>query len=221
MTKKERVLSAMRGEKTDKIPVSFWRHFAGAGTTLSNREVAQKHLDFYQATDLDFIKIMYDGCTAPFSLDIKTAAELRKIRPVKEDHPYVRDILERAKWVNELLSDQVDTWMNLFSPFMLIKKLGEKQLAALIDQDRYAVIDALTAVGETLSYTAEKLLTECGCKGIFVCFQGAESNGSMKRGKTTALSRSKRSLSAFRTSSASSFSSKSRTTFSNIPFWSC
>lgn len=174
MTKKERVLSAMRGEKTDKIPVSFWRHFAGAGTTLSNREVAQKHLDFYQATDLDFIKIMYDGFTAPFSLDIKTAAELRKIRPVKEDHPYVRDILERAKWVNELLSDQVDTWMNLFSPFMLIKKLGEKQLAALIDQDRYAVIDALTAVGETLSYTAEKLLTECGCKGIFVCFQGAE-----------------------------------------------
>ena len=108
MTKKERVLSAMRGEKTDKIPVSFWRHFAGAGTTLSNREVAQKHLDFYQATDLDFIKIMYDGFTAPFSLDIKTAAELRKIRPVKEDHPYVRDILGSTVTNTALREDYVD-----------------------------------------------------------------------------------------------------------------
>ncbi len=57
---------------------------------------------------------------------------------------------------------------------MLIKKLGEERLKAFIEEDRQAVIDALSATGETLAYTAEKLLTECGCKGIFACFQGAE-----------------------------------------------
>ncbi len=70
MTKKERVLSALKGERVDKIPVSFWRHFEGAGVSLTNKEVAQKHLDFYRATDLDFIKVMYDGFTAPFPLEM-------------------------------------------------------------------------------------------------------------------------------------------------------
>lgn len=174
MTKKERIVHAMKGEGVDKIPVSFWRHFEGAGTKLSNKEVARKHLEFYRATDLDFIKIMYDGFTAPFSLDMKTIVDLKTIHPVKDDHPYVQNILDRAKWVNELLGDEVFTWMNLFSPFMLIKKLGEERLKFFIKKDRQAVIDALSAVGETLAYTSEKLLTECGCKGVFACFQGAE-----------------------------------------------
>ena len=120
MTKKERVRRALAGQPVDKVPVSFWRHFAGADS-MSQKQVAQEHLKFYQQTDLDFIKIMSDGFTAPFDLDIKTLFDLRKIRPVGSEHPYVAGILERASYVNDLLGDKVDTWFNIFSPFMLLR----------------------------------------------------------------------------------------------------
>ena len=175
MTKKERVRRALAGQPVDKVPVSFWRHFAGADS-MSQKQVAQEHLKFYQQTDLDFIKIMSDGFTAPFDLDIKTPSDLRKIRPVGSEHPYVAGILERASYVNDLLGDKVDTWFNIFSPFMLLRKLGDDQLTFLLKEDRQAVIDALQAVGETLANMVQALLRDCGCTGVFACFQGAEYN---------------------------------------------
>ena len=176
MTKKQRVLAALEGREVDRVPVSFWRHIqndAGTGPALG-RESAEKHLSFFRATDLDFIKIMQDGFTAPFDLEsVKTVQDLRAVRPVGRKHPFVADYVERAKWVNDLLAEEVYTYCNIFSPYMLLRKLGDERLGALLQEDESAFTAALQAVGESLRLICELLLKECGCLGLFLCFQGA------------------------------------------------
>ena len=97
MNRKERVLAALRGEKTDRVPVSFWRHFRDeTGNPPMGRKSAQYHLDFFRETGVDFVKIMYDGFSAPFAFDkVETVTDL--VRAVasgpKEDY-----VLGRASY---------------------------------------------------------------------------------------------------------------------------
>lgn len=176
MNKKERVIAALEGRPVDRVPVSFWRHMrsdAGDGPALG-RECAEKHLAFYRSTDLDFIKIMQDGFNAPFDTHITSIQDLRRIRPADPDSSFVRDYIERAMWVNELIGGEVPTYCNLFSPFMLLRKIGDETLSELIRQDEKEVAAALDRISEGMCGIIESLLTTCGCFGLFVCFQGAE-----------------------------------------------
>ena len=59
MTKKERIQAAIRGEKPDKMPYSFWTHMPG--TDLDPEAIAQKTYEFYKKYDFDFIKTMNNG----------------------------------------------------------------------------------------------------------------------------------------------------------------
>ncbi|WP_256760593.1 uroporphyrinogen decarboxylase family protein [Cohnella sp. WQ 127256] len=178
MNRKERVLAALEGRPADRVPVSFWRHYdrasgngPGPAVGLENMEL---HESFFAETQLDFIKIMYDGIPLPFSDSICDLSDLRGIRPAGLGSEYARQIIERAQGVNERLRDEVYTYFNLFSPFSLLRRIGDEKLAEFILQDSEAVKDALSAIGEGLCRIEEELLTACGCLGVFLCFQGAE-----------------------------------------------
>ena len=57
MTKKERIQAAIRGEKPDKMPYSFWTHMPG--TDLDPEAISQKTYEFYKKYDFDFVTVMY------------------------------------------------------------------------------------------------------------------------------------------------------------------
>lgn len=178
MNKKERVLAALQGKSTDRVPVSFWRHFRDeTGKPPMGKESAQYHLEFYRETGLDFVKIMYDGFAAPFETQgIHTVPEL--VRAVKSGgkKAYIEGLTDRALWVNELLKDEVYTYFNVFSSFMLLRKIGDDTLEELLRRDKRSVLGALEELTQVLCEAEEKILTQCGCLGLFVCFQGAEEN---------------------------------------------
>ncbi len=176
MNRKERVLAALRGEPVDHVPVSFWRHFRDEnGRPPMGKESAQYHLKFYQETGMDFIKIMYDGFTAPFEFqNIRTVPDLVKAVADGPREKYSQDLYERAAWTSELLKDEVVTYFNLFSSFMLLRKIGDDVLAELLRQDKKSVLLALQEITSTLCRVEERILTQTGCLGLFVCFQGAE-----------------------------------------------
>jgi len=178
MNRKQRVLAALEGKPTDRVPVSFWRHYdrnggLGPGPAVG-RENIELHGKFYAETGMDFVKIMYDGIPLPFSGSIQDLADLKKIRPVGLDSEYAKAILERAVGVNERLKDETYTYFNLFSPFCLLRRIGDEKLAEFIRRDAAAVKDALTAIGEGLCRIEEELVASAGCLGVFLCFQGAE-----------------------------------------------
>ena len=96
MTKKERIQAAIRGEKPDKMPYSFWTHMPG--TDLDPEAISQKtyestknmtslrqdheqrhvrHRDF--GCTVDYSEIVKGGVAKVVSTPISCAADWRKL----------------------------------------------------------------------------------------------------------------------------------------------
>ena len=69
MNKRERVLAVLDKKPVDHIPASFWFHFIRPEDAVGEGCV-KAHLDYYRATDVDFIKIMSDGLGYPLKVTI-------------------------------------------------------------------------------------------------------------------------------------------------------
>lgn len=69
MTKKERVIASSKGEAPDHIPSGFSLHFPRAEKTTE--EDVKLHLDFFEKTDTDIIKIRNENLVPDFG-EIRT-----------------------------------------------------------------------------------------------------------------------------------------------------
>src|SRR5215471_17687701 len=58
MSKIERVKAVLQGDRTDRLPFSFWNHFGLE--KLPGEKHAEATLAFYRKYDLDLIKVMSD-----------------------------------------------------------------------------------------------------------------------------------------------------------------
>src|SRR6058998_1478579 len=63
MSKRERVQAALKGDPVDRVPISFWGHFASDPRT--GEEVAGACLAFQRRFDWDFVKMMPTGMFFP------------------------------------------------------------------------------------------------------------------------------------------------------------
>lgn len=94
MDKRTRVLTAMSGGEVDHVPAGFWFHFSGE--EAMGEACINAHLKYYKETDLDFVKIMCDGYFPwPIRENIRHAADWKKLEPLREDHPFIREQVQR------------------------------------------------------------------------------------------------------------------------------
>lgn len=172
MNKKERMLAALENRPTDRIPVTFWRHFTGDDTR--GAQCVQAHKEFYRSTDLDCIKVMHDGLIAPCSLDVSDAYDLRAYRPLGTRNPYIREYVDRCKGVVDAIGGEVYVYCNIFPAITLLRRIGDEKLMSLIETDRAAVLHAMDVMSEEIALLGRLVIEEAGCLGIFAAFQGAE-----------------------------------------------
>ena len=172
MTKKERLLAALKGEPVDRPPISFWRHFSGP--QAHGALCVEKHIEFYRKTDLDFIKVMHDGLTAPCSLDVHSLSDLKAYRPLGRKNAYITAFTERASRIVDAIGDEVYVYANVFSPLTLLRRIGDEKLRYYVYEDEKTVTYALDVLAEELSLLCSLLVKECGCLGVFAAFQGNE-----------------------------------------------
>ena len=55
MTRRERIRKTIQGERTDRPPMSFWRHFYDREG--SAKDLAEAMLEFQRKYDWDFMKV--------------------------------------------------------------------------------------------------------------------------------------------------------------------
>ncbi|MBI2457810.1 MAG: uroporphyrinogen decarboxylase, partial [candidate division NC10 bacterium] len=81
MTKIERVRAALAGKPVDRPPFSVWYHFGNQHA--SPEWTAQAHLDFFEAYDLDLLKVMNDyDYPLPEGMEVMTTPEdLKRLVP--------------------------------------------------------------------------------------------------------------------------------------------
>ena len=179
MTKKERVLAAFKGEPVDRVPVSVWKHVPSSYWD-DDDAFAQCQLDYYKATDVDFLKLSGDkffGWPDPVLDHIEHADELYNMKVLPKDHPWIRSFVERTKKVVKTLGGDCYTFMLIYVPISYLRlQTDYPTMMRLIRENPDAMKYALDVIAESLKFLIDGLIDEAGVDGCFYSVQNAEVN---------------------------------------------
>lgn len=173
MTKKERVLSAIKGEPVDRIPFSFWYHFRWLEFP-SGEPLAKEELNFYKMYDPDFLKVMHD---IPFELPqgvskIERPEDWYKLDILDEDSNNFKAQLLALDIIIKNLPDDAFVIDTIFSSFAYAEKITGKRTLELLKEDPKALHYGLEMIARSLANFI-KAGKKIGLSGIYMAIQGS------------------------------------------------
>jgi uroporphyrinogen decarboxylase len=185
MSKRDLALKALRNEPVERIPVGFWFHFLddpGGTDGVANPRLVEENLEghrkFYRDFQPDIVKIMSDSLfvypNEPF-LKAKNAGELREVRSIGEDHPWIEKQVALVRELTSFFRGEVLSFYNIFAPVSTFgfgrrnePRGADGVLADFIAEDREAVLHALGVAAADLAALARKVIREGGADGIYL-----------------------------------------------------
>ncbi|HPZ08216.1 MAG TPA: uroporphyrinogen decarboxylase family protein [Candidatus Eremiobacteraeota bacterium] len=195
MTKKERILATLEGEKTDRIPASFWRHFYEYETGAES--LADIMIRYEREMDWDFMKVnarasYHDeawGCKYEFYKDgfrkpkklyhpvksIDDYNEIVVLDPLKS--PPLREQIDALHLIGKALRDDLFFVMTVFTPFSIVAELVES--FDTIKEHIRNHPDLIHRVLDKITSTFEKFIEEAlntGISGLFYATRHWASN---------------------------------------------
>ena len=112
MTKRERVIRAVRGEETDGIPSCFSMHFS---PEYANGESAvDAHIQFLKQTDTDILKIMNENLVT-CDHELITRQDYESFQKISAEQPFMKRQLDLVKRILEEADGQCFTIGTLHS----------------------------------------------------------------------------------------------------------
>lgn len=182
MTKKERVIAAIKGQEVDAIPSSFSLHFPAE---VAYGDAAVKaHLDFFRATDTDILKIMNENLVPGFG-QIKNAADYRRLIPtLTMQDQFMQDQVELTKQILDNCDPSGFTLGTLHgavaSGIHPLEKMGltyDETRAfqlELLREDAEATLDGMKRITDVMCQLAETYV-KMGVDAVYYAALGAES----------------------------------------------
>ena len=191
MSRRDRILAALRREPVDRVPYAVWRHFPAVDRSPAG--LAQATLRFHERYGSDFLKltpgggyaveawgcvegqeVRPDGHRPCASCAVREAGDWRKIRELDPGsvEGYVQQIEAIVRMGFDRRIGDTPVVPTLFSPLSLARKLSGGRLNADLRAQPGPVADALEAITATLIRFAELALSE-GVSGIFYSIQAA------------------------------------------------
>jgi uroporphyrinogen decarboxylase len=186
MTRRERVMAALRGEPVDRVPVSLWLH--NFATENSADELAAETLRLAHRFDWDFLKPqsraqcfaeMWGFRYAPsreratpyttLRAPLASAADLRRLAPADATTGPLGDQLRALQAIRKGVGADTPIIWTVFSPLMVLPFLltgGRAQAVELMRAEPAAVEHALEAMAATLGAYA-RAAVERGADGVF------------------------------------------------------
>lgn len=174
MNKTERVQNAFEGKPVDKVPVSMWFHFQR--DDRYGDEFVKTHLNYYRATNIDFLKLMNDAFF-PFPIDVKInkASDWRSLKPKGKNSKYIREQAEYAARINDVLQGDCMTFWSIFAPFSSMRfTVGDPMVTEQLKEDPQSVIEGMKAVAQDCADISELCTTAGGCSGTYIALHSAD-----------------------------------------------
>jgi uroporphyrinogen decarboxylase len=192
MTKKERVMAAVKGNPVDRIPVSFFGHNHTAERFPET--AVQAMLEQDRKFDWDFMKVQMRatyyaeawGCKydwmgpdiGPEVLDhvVKQADDFRKLKRLDVTRGVLGDHVGIGKKIGEALKGRTPYVQTIFSPLSVADMLAGTRfhqyprigpLKRLIEEKPEAVHEGLTVISQTLADYAKEAV-RAGADGILL-----------------------------------------------------
>ena len=186
MTKRDRVLSALRGDPVDRVPVAFWLH--NFATENSAEGLSEETLRLARTFDWDFLKPQSRAqCFAemwgltyapsrekavPYTVmrtPVSGEADLRALRPVDPHMGALGEQLQALRSIRKAVGPDTPIIWTVFAPLMVLPFLvtgGREQALGLMRSAPSAVEHALGAMAETLA-AYSRACVEAGADGLF------------------------------------------------------
>lgn len=106
MTRKERVLAAIKKQPVDRVPASFSLHFPE--NLRKGQAAVDAHIDFLKATECDILKIMNENLV-PLVGEMNGPEDWNQIPTYSLEDGFIKEQLELTKGVLEAGGDDVYT----------------------------------------------------------------------------------------------------------------
>jgi uroporphyrinogen decarboxylase len=186
VTKRERVMAALRGAPVDRVPVSLWLH--NFATENSAQTLSVETLRLANRFDWDFLKPQSRAqCFAemwglrytpsrelatPYTVTrapLATAEDLRRLEPADARSGALGDQLQALRAIRKSVGAETPIIWTVFSPLMVLPFLmagGRSAAVSLMRSAPAAVDHALHAMAETLAAYAGAAVAE-GADGLF------------------------------------------------------
>jgi uroporphyrinogen decarboxylase len=182
---KDRIRAVLKGERADRLPVSFWRHFYHREATA--QDLADAMTDFQKKYDWDFMKLNprasyhIEGWGAKVEFSASPLAKTRVIeKPIRKTEDWKRlkvldssnkafeEQLEALRLIKKKLKDEIFVVETVFSPLSIAGDLvkEEKDLIKNIRENPELIHQALETITETFSDFVVECL-DASADGIF------------------------------------------------------
>ncbi len=170
MNKREAILDLVYdGAPLDYTPAAFFMHFDRA--YHAGQAAVDKHLEYFRATGMDFVKIQYEQRLPP-APPIRQADDWAQI-PLYPDS-FFEPTLRVVEGLVKAARAEALVVMTLYSPFMLAMQLAaDVDLAGHLDENPDAVVKGLATMTENVITLAQGCM-RAGVDGFYASTQGGE-----------------------------------------------
>ncbi|HEY3299033.1 MAG TPA: uroporphyrinogen decarboxylase family protein [Armatimonadota bacterium] len=171
-SKRDRLMEAVQGRETDRVPVGFWYHFPLEHP--SGEPLAEAELAFAKKYDPDFLKVMHD---LPLDLPegmkkIENPEDWNKLRPVNPREGNFAEQLKALRLIKRGLVQDMPVIDTVFNPYAAANKLCGKKIMEHYRANPAAVKHGLQAVTVSIADYVSVLMEE-GVDGIYFALDGA------------------------------------------------
>jgi uroporphyrinogen decarboxylase len=183
MTHWERVRAMLKGEETDRVPASMWRHFFTSETSAET--LAEAMLGFQERFDWDFmkvnprasyhvedwgVKVKYDGDASPRVIEtpVKKPDDWLKLKPLDINRGVLGEHLASLEIIARGLRGQLPFIMTVFTPVSIAGRLigSEEAFLEHLREHTEKVNHALEVITRTFTEFSRACLDR-GAAGLF------------------------------------------------------
>jgi uroporphyrinogen decarboxylase len=171
MNKRDALMNLVNGHTgLDYVPAAFFMHF---DPVYHQGQLAiDKHLEFFRATGMDFVKIQYEQTLPPLP-PIRKPEDWAKAPRYSEK--FFEPTLQVVKGLVQAAKAEALVIMTVYSPFMWAGHLSAPtDLVAHLKEDSEAVEKGLEIMTENV-LTLVRACKRIGVDGFYVSTQGGES----------------------------------------------
>jgi hypothetical protein len=188
--KRKLVKNVMNKIPESRVPVAFWWNFIPEEQRFSAymddkiyNKVIEGHKEMYNLLKPDLIKIMTGGFFSHPSIyenDIRTVDDLKKIKKISNDHPWIEKQIQLANDIYEISNGEVMIFYNIFSPIQQIRLNTEflhsdiTSFQDLVMNHIDKVIDATQIIIEDTKVLLNRLRNETKIDGVYYVVQSIQ-----------------------------------------------
>jgi uroporphyrinogen decarboxylase len=167
MNKRDTMLSLIHDTTSPEyIPAAFFLHFDNA--YHRGQAAIEKHLEFFHATDMDFVKIQYEQ-PFPLSTPIRKSEDWAHAPHCSEE--FFEETIQVVEGLVKAAKSDALVIMTLYSPFMWAAHLGD--ITGHLQENPEAAKKGLEIMTENV-VTLVRACKRAGVDGFYVSSQGGE-----------------------------------------------